>query len=118
MKQANDTYGHAKGDELICAAANVISEAFSSAGVVGRMGGDEFITIIESSDTKYIDSLIKKLDKCIKEANKENKELNLSISYGYASDTEITDGTPEKVYQLADNRMYENKKKYKRERSV
>ena len=118
LKQANDTYGHAKGDELICAAANVISEAFSSVGVVGRMGGDEFITIIESSDTKYIDSLIKKLDKCIKEANKENKELNLSISYGYASDTEITDGTPEKVYQLADNRMYENKKKYKRERSV
>lgn len=43
-------------------------------------------------------------------------ELNLSISYGYAMRSEIEEYIPEKVYQLSDNRMYEYKRIYKRQR--
>ena len=117
LKLANDTFGHIKGDELICHAAIVINEAFSESGVVGRMGGDEFIAIIENADKSYIDKHIDMLMELINEANMSDKSLGLSISYGYATSDEISgcfevDG-PEKVYQLADKRMYECKKKIK-----
>lgn len=113
LKQANDTYGHAKGDELICHAADVLDKAFSSDGIVGRMGGDEFISIIEKNDKKEIEQLIEKFQVCINTVNEQNPGLDLSISYGYATSDELKDESIEKVYQLADKRMYEYKRKIK-----
>ena len=55
LKKMNDTYGHTKGDELICYAAIVLEKAFAIDGVVGRMGGDEFIAIIENDNTEFIE---------------------------------------------------------------
>lgn len=113
LKKANDAFGHAKGDELICAAAKIIEEAFSSMGVVGRMGGDEFIAILETGDKNTIEKLLTRFNTLIDEKNEEKKDLNLSISYGYATNNELSGASPEKVYQLADKRMYEYKRKIK-----
>lgn len=114
MKEHEDTYGHAKGDELICAAAKVIDKSFSADGVVGRMGGDEFIAIIATSDVKRIEQLIEKFKSNIQETNKENPDLGLSISYGYASNEEMKGAEVEKLYQLADERMYVYKQNVKK----
>lgn len=113
LKQANDTYGHAKGDLLIKEAARVISDAFSENGVVGRMGGDEFIAILPLNDTKQIEAFIQSFLELVDEANQLTKDLYLSISYGYAVNKEVSEKNIEKVYQLADNRMYACKKQYK-----
>ena len=113
LKKTNDTYGHSKGDLLIQKAADVISDAFSSSGVVGRRGGDEFIVILQTKDCIQIDSLITTLNKLIDDTNKAVPDLNLSISYGYATCGEVSEQNIEKVYQLADHRMYEYKRKYK-----
>lgn len=113
LKKANDTYGHVKGDLLIKEAANVISEAFSSSGVVGRMGGDEFIAILQTTDKNQIEALVCIFSNLIDDTNKTKTDLNLSISYGYATCDEVSEQNIEKVYQLADDRMYEYKKKYK-----
>ena len=114
LKEINDTYGHAQGDHLIKMAAHVISKAFSTSGVVGRMGGDEFIALIPTTDTNIIEQLIKNLNKYIAVANDDDPHLHLSLSLGYACNTEIDDDTPEKVYELADKRMYNNKRSFKR----
>lgn len=113
LKKVNDTHGHTKGDLLIKSAAAVISETFSSSGVVGRMGGDEFIAILPTSAKSQIEKLTADFNSRIINANKNNPDLHLSISYGYAASTEIEERNTEKVYQLADDRMYENKKTYK-----
>ena len=114
LKQMNDTYGHTKGDELICYAALVLEKTFAKEGVVGRMGGDEFIAIIENDNTEFIDRLLGKLDKNIQEVNERKHDLNLSISYGYATNTELEGGSSERVYQLADERMYAYKQEVKK----
>ncbi len=114
LKRTNDSHGHAQGDHLIKTAARVISEAFSHAGIVGRMGGDEFIAIIPTNDTKQIEKLIKRFNTLIAITNDNDPYLSLSISYGYASNTDIASGKLEEVYELADKRMYDNKKQYKR----
>lgn len=113
LKKNNDTYGHAKGDMLIKEAASVISGAFASSGVVGRMGGDEFIAIIPSNDMAQINSMIGNFENSIADSNEKNTDLNLSISYGFAFNTEVKTSDIEKVYQLADDRMYKHKKSYK-----
>ena len=110
----NDTYGHTKGDELICSAARVIDKTFSEYGVVGRMGGDEFIAIIEKCDIGFIDLLIENFHANIQNMNKEKPDLGLSISYGYATNDELAGERPEKIYHIADERMYEYKQKVKK----
>ena len=114
LKKMNDTYGHTKGDELICQAAMVLEKSFTTDGVVGRMGGDEFIAIIETDETDFIEGLIDKFNFNIQEANREKPELGLSISYGYATNNDVEDASPEKVYHIADERMYAYKQKVKK----
>ena len=45
LKRTNDSFGHQAGDELICGAANVISEVFNKYENCYRTGGDEFIAL-------------------------------------------------------------------------
>ncbi len=113
LKKTNDTQGHTQGDILIKSAAKVISDTFSPYGVVGRMGGDEFVAIVPITDRTKLKTLSNKFDQNIANANIADSNLNLSISYGCASNDELNENNIEKVYNLADNRMYENKKLHK-----
>ena len=112
LKITNDTYGHAKGDILIKSAAEVLSESFESNGIVARMGGDEFIAIVETAVPEEIAKLMERFQINLRNKNNEVEDLNMSIAYGYAS-SNTKEYNIEKIYQIADNRMYENKKRMK-----
>ena len=114
LKVINDSLGHAQGDHLLKTAATVISKAFSHSGIVGRMGGDEFIAIIPTADTVHIDKLIKRFNTLISIANDDDPYLHMSISYGYATNTELEGASVEEIYELADKRMYNYKRQYKK----
>ena len=113
LKETNDTYGHTRGDLLIQSAAQVIKDTFSKKGVVGRMGGDEFIAILKDLAEEDLKQLIQGLNENIRSKNQEEPKLHLSIAYGYAVSNEESIRDTEKVYQIADRRMYEHKKEMK-----
>lgn len=113
LKHINDTYGHSKGDRLIKNAADVISKAFDKTGIVGRMGGDEFIVILSTNNTNTIESLISSFKNILDEINLNTDDLYTSIAYGYATCDDVEDKNIENVYKLADIRMYEHKKSIK-----
>lgn len=112
LKTTNDTYGHAQGDILIKSAARVIEEAFEPHGIVARMGGDEFIAIVETDDSEKISAMIGEFWDNIEKKNEEIPDLHLSIAYGYAS-CSPKEYNIEKIYHIADGRMYENKQAMK-----
>ena len=80
LKYTNDTFGHLAGDALIIAAANAVVKAYGQHGKCFRVGGDEFVVIVDaSSDMMY--KLHCKLKKAIEEYNKDSM-YHLSMAIG------------------------------------
>ncbi|MGL6057444.1 MAG: diguanylate cyclase [Culicoidibacterales bacterium] len=46
FKKINDTYGHARGDAVICDVVRIFSDILGSKAVVSRYGGEEFVAIV------------------------------------------------------------------------
>ena len=61
LKNANDSFGHAAGDELICAAADCMKNSFSEHSKVYRVGGDEFVVII-TKDILQFENILSTFD--------------------------------------------------------
>lgn len=115
LKTVNDTLGHIYGDELIKTFASILNTCFAKYGTVGRMGGDEFIVIINNISETSLTNLLSVLHDAITTSNKLNKDgsVQISVSYGYAFSTEDNVHNSREVYQLADNRMYAMKSRTK-----
>lgn len=52
FKPVNDRLGHAKGDELLCAAARLISSGLRTSDIAVRYGGDEFVVLMPQTAAK------------------------------------------------------------------
>lgn len=50
FKEVNDRYGHAAGDELLCAVGERLARFVGEADTLARIGGDEFAILIEDAD--------------------------------------------------------------------
>jgi diguanylate cyclase len=51
FKEVNDAHGHRVGDEVLAEIARRLRTTVAGAGSAGRIGGDEFVVVIESSGT-------------------------------------------------------------------
>jgi diguanylate cyclase (GGDEF)-like protein len=62
LKAVNDTFGHQVGDAALMAVAKALSK---NGAVVGRYGGDEFVTVIAGADRpaaeRYRDAVLDEL---------------------------------------------------------
>ncbi len=117
LKTVNDNLGHEYGDMIICDTALIIKRIFDSAHIF-RIGGDEFIAIMEGRYTdKYMLELFKQLDKELASfnANEKNYEMTLSFSRGASVYRSGEDADYQTVFKRADEAMYANKGQYYRQ---
>ena len=59
LKMINDNFGHSEGDIAIKAVADCLREVIGDVGIVGRVGGDEFVAMMPSvfdNMTQYVKS--------------------------------------------------------------
>lgn len=107
FKSINDTYGHSVGDRALIKTADVLSRALASyESSVFRIGGDEFMIIIESEkepDMSKIEKIIN--DKLILEM--PGKDINMSMSFGVALYDESMNMRT--FIDSADRKLYESK---------
>jgi len=116
LKHINDAYGHQAGDRLIIAAAGYIRDSFGELGNCFRVGGDEFVVVMESCGEEDVKAAIGRL-KLHVERDNETAAVPLSIAAGYTIWQQKVD-SPEGLLQRADANMYENKQEMKAEASA
>lgn len=116
LKQVNDTFGHAAGDDLIIGAASCMKRCFSPYGKIFRTGGDEFFAIINVSQAQLANILSDFEETTITWQGKLVDSL--SVSYGYVTRQDVKNGDIREMITLADERMYKNKAEYYRKKGV
>jgi diguanylate cyclase (GGDEF)-like protein len=62
LKPVNDTWGHASGDDVLCAVADALRTAAGPGALVARMGGDEFVTLLDGADRGRSDAIRERLE--------------------------------------------------------
>ena len=98
LKLINDSFGHAKGDELLKKAAQLITKASPEDSIIARLGGDEFIVILPQTDIFQAVEIINKLKS---ETNDEKIDaFDISISYGYEI-KEMVEQDIQEIYKRA-----------------
>lgn len=110
LKTANDTLGHAAGDELIRGTADCMRKCLGRFGKLFRIGGDEFAGMLHISQDQ-LDALQKELEKAVEEWEGDRIK-KLSISCGYASSREFPSVNITELSQISDERMYTAKAEY------
>ena len=108
LKLVNDTLGHAAGDRLLLEAAERFRRAVGGDGVVGRLGGDEFLVVRPTRDPEDALALAEQLREALAEPfSIMGRPISLSCSIGLVHGRE--GGTAESLVAEADLAMYRAK---------
>lgn len=113
LKYVNDTFGHSYGDELIQGFAKALKNVFTKEGIfVGRMGGDEFVVILNEENIPNEEMLLDNLCKYVKYVNSTNvHKYDIKYSYGTSLCDRTRNNDIWKKYSKADSNMYAMKHK-------
>jgi len=114
LKQVNDMHGHTVGDDLIRCQAARIRDAFGHFGLIGRIGGDEFLILTDDWQTE--DELLHQLDRLrdsvLLPVECNGKRIDTSVSAGIARYPDHGQSLPELV-RAADIALQESKRERK-----
>ncbi len=108
FKDINDRYGHAVGDDVLCAIADAIRRIVPEGSHVGRLGGDEFAAIVPMAlkEAEQIAEFLRASVDALRFPRLPN--LRCSISLGLAEPPEAGLGLRE-WSEAADRAMYRAK---------
>lgn len=110
FKRYNDTFGHPAGDKLLAELGGRLRTAIGlEEGTVYRLGGDEFLVLVERG---LVDLGLAERDalavRAAEALSARGTSFDVSASWGFASIPEEAD-SPTEAMQLADIRMYAQK---------
>ncbi len=115
VKNANDSFGHEFGDKMIITASEIIKESVGLENLF-RIGGDEFVVIIENITAEEVEDIFHKIDLRIVQKNSEIEEFKtnmpLALSKGAALYKANSDVDVQSVFRRADAAMYADKAAY------
>ena len=100
LKIINDEKGHQAGDKLIIDTAGLVAGVFKKKNCF-RVGGDEFIAVVQDVEKEKFEELVDKL-------RQKAKGVSIAIGYDWNKDSALVD----KVIKKADEAMYKDKAAY------
>lgn len=105
LKFINDSFGHSIGDRIIVEVANILKKLFREEDIIARIGGDEFIILLQNIDEDIVKNVIKRIYEEINTYSSKVDSLPIDISIGYSVLKE-KDKDPFIIYKEADDMMY------------
>lgn len=110
LKEVNDRFGHEKGNIALQTLCRAVCRLYKHSPVY-RIGGDEFVVILEGEDYDNRDALFQKVQafERIRDLKAAQPWTQLAASVGMAVYDKTCDATYQAVFNRADARMYEQK---------
>lgn len=116
LKPINDQYGHIAGDQLICSVADALRATCREHDRLFRFGGDEFVILCRDKTGQGAGALMSRIDRNVKGQKVslptdqgDAMDVRIELSVGQAGSDQVP---PEDVLKRADERMYEDKKRW------
>jgi diguanylate cyclase (GGDEF)-like protein len=110
MKDVNDSFGHAVGDQVLQRFANLMSDAVRTSDTVARVGGDEFVVLLDGldhPDTAWQITERLRDTLCEEPFGPDERVPVVTASFGLA--VAAPDDSPEELLRRADAAMYRAK---------
>ena len=110
FKQINDTFGHNVGDEAIIKVAEALKNTLEKDDIIMRLGGDEFAVFSTHVTSENVLEPVQKLFNEIKKIELSadpNYKINISVGLCEFKKDDVT--SFDKLYKIADDKLYESK---------
>ncbi|MCR4562138.1 MAG: GGDEF domain-containing protein [Bacilli bacterium] len=105
LKYWNDTFGHEEGDKGLKTIADAITSSCTYYMYAYRVGGDEFIIVVEKESEETVIEAIKKLKKYM-----EGTKFRCSVGYCYRH--QLDNIGVNEMLKFAERKMYEDKAEF------
>lgn len=115
FKEINDTYGHETGDVVLTEAARRLRSSVRKGDTVSRMGGDEFVLILDGIEGEAeIEQICERILREARGPFQISSGISLKITVSIGISIYPKDGREvEELVTSADNAMYRIKKSHK-----
>ena len=110
FKLVNDNYGHDEGDKVLKEFVRRIENAIRPDDIFIRWGGDEFLIVMRNIKKEFVCKTAERLRKIVENPPLHN-EVNVTVSIGALIISNAFEGTFMKVLNIADDTLYEAKKR-------
>jgi len=109
FKRINDTYGHNAGDKALKIVAQIMQSYVRQSDYVFRIGGEEFVLLLTSTDVAAAAIMVEKMRKGIADSSFHFKGEPVSLTLSAGITETITDDNVESIYERADKALYKAK---------
>lgn len=114
FKSINDTFGHDEGDKVLKEVVELFKSTLREIDIICRMGGDEFLLIFPDSSLQDAPLIKERFDKNLVQLNQTlKKSYKIALSIGLSEYNPDTPLPMDELIRIADENMYEEKKKKK-----
>ena len=112
FKKVNDTYGHAVGDEVLKAVAQLYKESVRSTDLVARYGGEEFTIMMPETELDDAITFAEQIRALIESTSIDTQSgpLKITVSIGVASVPRSQVNSSKELIVAADKTLYRAKK--------
>lgn len=118
LKHINDNLGHELGDAALVTSANLIKQTFRNSDTLGRIGGDEFVVLMQGINPTP-ETLVQRLQAQIDDFNQhQHQSFQISMSIGIQYYDRTQSLSLGELITQADRQMYQQKRLKKANQSA
>lgn len=111
FKEINDSFGHAAGDKVLQRVANILTRETRESDLVARVGGDEFVVLLNRlTDARVLGEIADRIIHSVEQPILlKDRACQIAASIGIARSCDYACPNAEQVMDDADRALYQSK---------